>query len=949
MWSDIALTLASSIGEAICAKIMSQKKSSKVYSKLRTTIQELFIDFADTSLDTDEFASLISRSSFIELLRNYYFSLKDGNTSEEYICKFEAYIKKECPKAIPIEIRRFITRLDQSYRNFLQNVIESNSELNAMFQLLTASHREIFKKISESENNLVKFFNSLDKTQIEISNEDIISYHNVCGKEFGTIRFTGIAGVENKKGQDINEFYVENTFSYYNKKLLEICQYENGELENVRLENFFEYENKVVLIGAAGLGKSTTLNYLFCNYEAIYAAKALKIKIDLKEYAKDIYEDKKDILWCLSTDFSKRVKRGNLNFNDIERLLGKYLDEGKCLVIFDALDEIPTQSVRNKVRDEIAMFSELYFTNRYIISTREVGYLKNRFDDSFLHIKINNFDDVQIKKYGGNWFSVNNNKACFDEFWKKFDIEVEKSNCRGLIRNPIILILALVIFDIEKNLPNKRVEFYKKCIETFLIVREDRKAAFHMSEKFKNILGDDLVVPKIAHYMFDHITEDLGYKFTYNELHHSILEAIEVPDKINWIDPVNQYENYLVDRTELIEEVDDDILKFAHKTFYEYFLAVYFSRMLETSELINLLFEWIGDANYDELARLIIEVVIEKNEPRQHKEVINYLFAQIENECKKANFAKAIDFFIVITELYKNNMLQPKFHEQYYTCLIYHSNFVKDLALRAHRRAKTHTINVGYDSEILAQIFVKTQKKDIGEFNKIIDSMFYLNNEFNRYVIETARDDCFVHISLLFTWVNQSILASKRRQKSERLKKELNYFLNEKLDLTISCPQLYISFIDAMVVLENYDEIAKILEFQFEPCNVFYSYTRPDILYQLLSKAFESWEFFLLLLICLIQCEKGKTNSLFKFVFDEENHANSPNQRKNRKTFENARLIWELLNNNESYGNFKVAIIGMGVYAEKLDKYYKNLYFDYQARERLEDDLSRSIQLRIDM
>ena len=37
------------------------------------------------------------------------------------------------------------------------------------------------------------------------------------------------------------------------------------------MKDFFKIGNKIVLIGAAGLGKSTTLNYLFCNYEKMYA------------------------------------------------------------------------------------------------------------------------------------------------------------------------------------------------------------------------------------------------------------------------------------------------------------------------------------------------------------------------------------------------------------------------------------------------------------------------------------------------------------------------------------------------------------------------------------------------------------------------------------------------------------------------------------------------------
>ena len=444
---------------------------------------------------------------------------------------------------------------------------------------MTISHREILGKISESEINLLKYFDSLTNSSLQIDNDDIKAYHGICEKEYHTIRFTGISGAESKRAQSIDEFYVENTFSCFNRELENLYTDSSDVLSSIGLKDFFEYSNKLVMIGGAGLGKSTTLNYLFCKYEQLYHLNALKIKIDLKEYARDIGEEKRDLLWCLASEFYKKIKRTKVDFSGAEKLIADYLDKGNCLIILDALDEIPTQSVRNKVRDEIGRFCDIYYLNRFIITTREAGYLRNRFDETFLHIRINQFTNQQIKQYSRNWFKSNYTTKNFDEFWIKFRQEVERARCQNLICNPIILILALVIFDVEKSLPNRRVEFYRKCIDTFLTVREDRKAAFQLTEKAKNILGIELVVPKIAFYRFDHLNDHSNYKFSYEELRSAIQDAIEVDDPINWSEAIRLYAQYLVERTELIQEVDEGILDFAHKTFYEYFLAVYFSKV----------------------------------------------------------------------------------------------------------------------------------------------------------------------------------------------------------------------------------------------------------------------------------------------------------------------------------------------------------------------------------
>lgn len=476
-----------------------------------------------------------------------------------YIENLEQYIFDECTNINRNEVRTFLKKIEELYINHLHKIVEDYPGTYALFQLMTISHREVIGKILENERNIKKYFNALECKKIQIDDENINLFHAVSEKEYGTIRFTGISGAERKREQNINEFYVENTFSYYGKEIEKLYNCGLEEIETIRLENFFDFGNKIVLIGGAGLGKSTTLNYLYCNYERMYKAYAVKIKIDLKEYAKEIGEKKKGLLWCITNEFSKRSKYVKLSFDEIQSVLSDYLDNGKCLVILDALDEIPTLAIRNKVRDEIAIFCGLYYLNRFIISTREAGYLRNRFDETFLHIKINQFSDYQIKKYSENWFKLYyNNLENFEEFWKKFEEEVKRARCENIISNPIILILALVIFDIEKNLPTRRIEFYQKCIETFLTERENRKGAYVLEDKTKSILSVNLTLPKIAYYKFEHLKDNVGYKFIYSELENAVYNSIGVTDILNWASAVKQYIEYLIERTELVQEIDEN-------------------------------------------------------------------------------------------------------------------------------------------------------------------------------------------------------------------------------------------------------------------------------------------------------------------------------------------------------------------------------------------------------
>ena len=515
MWGDILLTLTTFVFEMGFSHFTAAKERKDLKNKLKDIIKDLFDEFCDTSIDTDEFYNTINNYKFKELLQNYFYTLRDNTSGKEYRNNILEYVKQQCPKASHSDVKHFFEKIDEFYINHLHSIIEKDPKLNALFQLLTDSNRSIITKLSEKVDEIIKFVDSQKNTSIAIDKETICEYHRVSEKNYRIVRFTGIAGAERKEERDINDVYIENRFSLYNA--VSHGSYNDIQLSNddIKLNEIFDFGNKVILIGGAGFGKTTTLNYLYCNYESIFSAYPLKIKIDLKNFAEEISANG-NILNCIAKQFYNKTKRGSCTLEETEKLLSEFLAEGKCFVIFDALDEIATQNARDTVRDEIANFCELYYLNRYIISTREVGYLKNKFDNSFIHLRVKRFNLEQIHAYSKNWYD-NYYKDCtedtFEEFWEKFYSEAKKARCTDLIKNPIILILALVVFDVDENLPNKRIEFYRKCIKTFLFQREDRKAIRELSKNAKNILKMDTTLPGVAHYKYKKTLEDLAYKF----------------------------------------------------------------------------------------------------------------------------------------------------------------------------------------------------------------------------------------------------------------------------------------------------------------------------------------------------------------------------------------------------------------------------------------------------
>lgn len=218
MWEDIVLSIGEAVISAVGSKWLEKRKREKFTNKINTIIDERMSKFADSSLDCNEFFAFVNSRKFKELIRNFFCSTEDGMGNSEYMETIEQYLYEECPQIKHVEARTFMHELKVLYIDFLHKIIEDSPEMSASFQLLTLSHRDILSKMLESEETIMKYFKSLSNAEVKIDNVSINSYHDVCEKEFGTIRFTGIAGAENKRPQTIEKFYVKNTVFFLSHK-----------------------------------------------------------------------------------------------------------------------------------------------------------------------------------------------------------------------------------------------------------------------------------------------------------------------------------------------------------------------------------------------------------------------------------------------------------------------------------------------------------------------------------------------------------------------------------------------------------------------------------------------------------------------------------------------------------------------------------------------------------
>ncbi|MBK1989935.1 HEAT repeat domain-containing protein [Sphaerospermopsis aphanizomenoides BCCUSP55] len=278
-------------------------------------------------------------------------------------------------------------------------------------------------------------------------------------------------------------------------------------------------------------------------------------------------------------------------FTDIKDFLTDKLKDGKCLLLLDALDEVPKEA-RNNLSKKLNTFIRNYDCS-IICTSRIVGY-SGAFLDKAKDVEIVPFNETQINQYIETWFKIaaefiNDDSVSAASLIRELQ---NKPQIRGLVQNPLLLSLICSLYQ-EKgiNLPARRCEVYEKAVKYML----GKWSQNRQPQNEGRIKAKIRFLEQLA-YNFSCAGKEI---FSSDELYDQIEEYLQ-GDKVPTI-----FRNADTDKliTELSEE--DGILQklhesgeqylFLHRTFQEYFTACYLQRLPDGIELAKAHFwdyEW---------------------------------------------------------------------------------------------------------------------------------------------------------------------------------------------------------------------------------------------------------------------------------------------------------------------------------------------------------------------
>ena len=437
----------------------------------------------------------------------------------------------------------------------------------------------------------------------KVSVDDAFSgYMNSAKTKYGNIKTL----LYKNEPKPFYSFYVPNNVEHWAGRSL------RASLTNVTVESLTAVSNFIILGGIGGLGKSMMLRHLLLDaIEKYDDFHHVPVFIPCKDYTG---QPLADFIYSRIQTLNNIVSRDAFD---------SALSNGLCLLLFDGLDEMDGERGMRFER-ELDEFADKYPKNRYVISSRP--YQAFAAFARFTVLQIQPFTKTQSVEL------IKRIEFREDEpdIKVKFLTLIQSARYdlhRSFIENPLLLTIMLLTFERYADIPTRMHNFYREAFVTLYKTHDANKGSYRRT--FKSSLDIDEFSDYFAEFCFHSYRES---KFEFSDIefadYFGRLQANEKSVKSRDF-AYDLYGNLC------LMLLDGGKYCFTHRSFQEYFCAVFFSKQSEKfMHRLGAFFEsrkqrMLGDSTFDmlyDMARPKIEANI----------LIPYL-QNLFNECDSKN------------------------------------------------------------------------------------------------------------------------------------------------------------------------------------------------------------------------------------------------------------------------------------------------------------------------
>uniref|UniRef100_UPI00254F5593 NACHT domain-containing protein n=1 Tax=Lactococcus garvieae TaxID=1363 RepID=UPI00254F5593 len=423
---------------------------------------------------------------------------------------------------------------------------------------------------------------SLDKIKVKSQLPYILENYTIKSiEQFGRVKTL----FYNNTPQNLLDFYqaikiVEHT-GYHQ-------DYDKEKIDTSSSSHLFKNLNHLLIIGNGGSGKTMLFKYLFLN--AISEQYKIPIYLEMRDI--NTYDGN------LKSFIYQKVSILGLNIE--YSFFEDALQNNNFLFLFDALDEVYPEKQQNVLK-ELHDFCIEFPDNDYIISSR----FSDGFQDwaSFYEYKV---ADLSIDEAVSLVDKLNLDKGLKQDFIRDLRKKLfEKYH--SFASSPLLLNIMLLTYENNTSLPDKLNKFYEKAFEALFYNHDHTKNRYQ--RKLTSGLGFEEIKKIFSRFCFQTYMSS-KYNFTLTEL-SSLFDDIKKKEHIDYSSQllINDME------VALCMFIKDGFeYKFVHRSFQEYFAAVFIDHQSE--EIQKIIYEKLITRRFHFSRELFWEILYEMNPDR---------------------------------------------------------------------------------------------------------------------------------------------------------------------------------------------------------------------------------------------------------------------------------------------------------------------------------------------